>query len=62
MHSALLARIRISLLGRRRKYTRKIVIGGLEHFKVGSGSTVDDDYCIGVLTIHADGLFRRVTS
>jgi hypothetical protein len=41
---------------------RRVVIGGFEHFNVGSGSTVDDDYCIGVLTIGADGLFRRVTN
>jgi hypothetical protein len=41
---------------------RRVVIGGFEHFKVGSGSTVDDDYCIGVLPFRADGLFRRVTS
>ena len=40
---------------------RKVVIGGLEDFKVGTGSTVDDEHCIGVLTIRADGLFRRVT-
>jgi hypothetical protein len=37
------------------------VIGGLEDFKVGSGSTVDDQYCIGVLTIRTGGFFRRVT-
>ena len=41
---------------------RRVVIGGFYHFKVGSGSTVDDQYCIGVLTIRAGGLFRRVTS
>jgi hypothetical protein len=41
---------------------RKVVIGDLEHFKVGSGSTGDDEYCIGVLPIRAGGFFRRVTS
>ena len=40
---------------------RRVVIGGLEDFKVGTGSTVDDEYCIGVFTIRADGFFRRVT-
>ena len=38
---------------------RKVVIGGFEDFKVGSGSSVDDEYCIGVLTIRAGGFFRR---
>jgi len=37
------------------------VIGGLKHFKVGSSSTVDNEYCVRVLTIRADGLFRRGT-
>jgi hypothetical protein len=41
---------------------RRVVIGGFYHFKAGSGSTVDNDYCIGVLTIRAGGLFRRVTT
>ena len=41
---------------------RRVVIGGLEHFKVGSGSTMDDEYCIGVLTIRTGGLFRTVTN
>ena len=49
-------------VGRRRKQMRRVVIGGLEDFKVGSGSTVDDQYCIGVLTIRAGGFFRRVIS
>jgi hypothetical protein len=40
---------------------RRVVIGGFERFKVGSGSTVDDQYCIGVLAIRTGGFFRRVT-